>query len=335
MRAAVAALAVLAWVSGCDRGPEPQADVGALRAALDVPFFRNRLDAAVAETWRRRDLVFERIHFQGRYRDRIPALLCYSELALFRPRPAVLYMPGRPSRKSELLQPQGLMPRWADAGYVVMSIDRPYDGDRPGDLGAAIETKGLARVWGETVYDLMCAIDYLGTRAEVDTARIGMLGWSMGGMEALLVAALDRRIAAVASAGGHLAWDEIFAAGAWRLIFPGLPITRELVAAGADARAAQRAFQERFASLEYADAAVAARLIAPRPLLLLGGEADTYVPVAATDRAHAAAAVAYRILDAEERLRQWSAPGIGHQFTQAMEQHARAWFDRWLIESAT
>jgi len=47
--------------------------------------------------------------------------------------------------------------------------------------------------------DIMAAVDYVARRPETDGRRIGVIGHSMGGSGAILAAAMDRRIGAVAS----------------------------------------------------------------------------------------------------------------------------------------
>jgi hypothetical protein len=49
-------------------------------------------------------------------------------------------------------------------------------------------------LWGMMVYDSLKAVDYLQTRDDVDPARIGTLGISMGSTMAWWLAALDERI---------------------------------------------------------------------------------------------------------------------------------------------
>jgi dienelactone hydrolase len=49
-------------------------------------------------------------------------------------------------------------------------------------------------LWGMMVYDTLRGLDYLLTRPEVDTARAGTLGMSMGSTMAWWVAALDTRL---------------------------------------------------------------------------------------------------------------------------------------------
>ena len=49
-------------------------------------------------------------------------------------------------------------------------------------------------LWGMMVYDSIRGLDYLTTRPEVDPARIGTVGLSMGSTMAWWVAALDERV---------------------------------------------------------------------------------------------------------------------------------------------
>ena len=49
-------------------------------------------------------------------------------------------------------------------------------------------------MWGMMVHDSLRAIDYLVGRPDIDPARIGTLGMSMGSTMAWWVAALDPRV---------------------------------------------------------------------------------------------------------------------------------------------
>lgn len=319
---------IIGFLAGCQNAPT--ADTVELRATMQIPHFRNELQPRVDSTWTRRDLVFERVRFQGRYGDWIPALACYSELGRTRPLPAILCMPGSPNRKEDLLRPLDLLPRWAEAGFYVLSIDRPYHGERQGDLSSAIYTKGLAKVWGEYIYDLMRALDYLETAPEVDADRIGMLGLSMGGMEALLVAALDDRVKVVVSVAGQLSWQEIFAAGTWKQVFPGLALRHELVRSGVDGEQAFAAFKSKYPELTTMDAAMVAPMIAPRPLLLMIGQEDPLIPLAAAQRTLEAARVEYRRHNRDSHVELRVEPSAGHSFPPDMRFDALEWFGKWL-----
>ncbi len=47
----------------------------------------------------------------------------------------------------------------------------------------------------DNVWDIVILLDYLESRPDVDAARIGMTGLSLGGMHTWLTAALDDRVA--------------------------------------------------------------------------------------------------------------------------------------------
>jgi dienelactone hydrolase len=309
---------------------KPASEVDPLRAALQVPYFRNPLDSRLVKSWRHLDLVFEQVDFQGRYKQRIPALICYSEIARTHPLPVIVCMPGSSNRKEDLLQPLDLIPRWAEKGFFVISIDRPYGGDRSGDLGEAVRQKGLLKVWGEYVYDLMCALDYLQTRRETDGQYIGMLGLSMGGWEALLLAALDQRVDVVVSVAGQLHWKEVFRERAWQAIFQGLDLRQELVERQATSQEAWQAFRRTYPDIDQVDAALLVKRIAPRPILLMTGSEDTFITPATTQKTHEAATAVYRKMGMGERLDIWIAPDTGHSFPTSMQERALAWFERWL-----
>ncbi|MCL6515495.1 alpha/beta hydrolase family protein [Alicyclobacillus sp.] len=54
---------------------------------------------------------------------------------------------------------------------------------------------------GFRTHETLCALDHLETRADVDARRIGIFGFSGGGLIALLTAALDERIRAIVLSG--------------------------------------------------------------------------------------------------------------------------------------
>jgi hypothetical protein len=67
---------------------------------------------------------------------------------------------------------------------------------------------GMARM----LFDAMCAVDLLAARPEVDADHIGAIGHSLGGKEALYLAAFDQRIKAAISCEGGVGlsfsnWD--------------------------------------------------------------------------------------------------------------------------------
>ncbi|MEE2656862.1 MAG: alpha/beta fold hydrolase [Candidatus Latescibacterota bacterium] len=329
MKRTTEALLTALLVYGCASEISPSREE--LIEALRLRAYRGEITAEVISQSSRRDIIRERVEFQGRHDQRIPALVAYSELARARPLPVLLCMPGSPNSKEDLIQPLDLLTTWAEEGFFVISIDRPYHGERDGNPEAAIRSKGLPRVLGEYVYDLGRTIDYVETRPEADVSRLGMLGLSMGGMEALLLAAVDDRVDAVVSIAGQLSWEEVFAEGAWKLIFTGLPLTEQLLARQADGAEAHRAFLEITPDLRIVDAPGVAARIAPRPLLIMTGEEDPYVTPAGALRTFRTARVSYEIANRSDALAFWIEEGMGHGFSDAMRQRALRWFQRWLV----
>jgi dienelactone hydrolase len=154
------------------------------------------------------------------------------------------------------------------------------------------------------LWDLGRAVDYLIGRWEVDGRRIGCLGHSLGGQEALFLSALDRRIAVGVSSCGFSSYRAIFGAAInhnFAAYVPGL-------ACGGDL--------ERVLALA-----------APRPFLVLAGCEDPIFPLAGVRATVRGARHAYE--QARDRLRLRVFPG-GHGFSAPMREAAAAWLDRWL-----
>jgi dienelactone hydrolase len=103
--------------------------------------------------------------------------------------------------KDELLRPKPDVPSFAEdltaRGYCALCLDMWCFGDRAvrTELDTFKEMLWKGQVlWGMMVYDTLRGLDYLLTRPEVDTARIGTLGMSMGSTMAWWAAALDPRL---------------------------------------------------------------------------------------------------------------------------------------------
>jgi dienelactone hydrolase len=99
-------------------------------------------------------------------------------------------------------------------GFAVLALDAQCHGDRiaqnefapvnpSGPPGVSLR-KGYftqREIYVQTTIDYRRALDYLKSRPEIDSARIGAFGYSMGGTQTILLSAVDRRIkAAVACA---------------------------------------------------------------------------------------------------------------------------------------
>jgi dienelactone hydrolase len=107
----------------------------------------------------------------------------------FRPAPAVIliHMLGRSRRDWD-----GVASRLADSGIGALAIDLRGHGDSVYFAG------GEGSDYSSMVNDVTAARRYLGTRADVRPARIGIAGASIGANLAVLAAAADTAIASVA-----------------------------------------------------------------------------------------------------------------------------------------
>ncbi|RJQ78880.1 alpha/beta hydrolase [Amycolatopsis panacis] len=106
--------------------------------------------------------------------------------------PAVILGPGMDMLKEHFLSPAERY--YTSRGMVALSIDGPGQGETRESgvtVGVTNSERALAR-W----------IDYLTGLPEVDADRIGMFGVSMGGYWGHRLAAVDRRLAALASFEG-------------------------------------------------------------------------------------------------------------------------------------
>lgn len=191
-------------------------------------------------------------------------------------RPCIILLHGLGGNKSNVFLIGVALAR---RGYASFAIDIAGHGERPKIEGKAVFDLSLPqmrRLSAQTVLDLRRAVDFLGARPEIDRARIGFVGISLGGIVGSVFVAEEPRVrAAVLWAAG----------GDW-----GGLITRSA-----------HPFAQRFRKTGVTDPAKIAHEMAdveptryiaqfaPRPLLLINGDRDTVVPRASTDALYRAA----------------------------------------------
>jgi dienelactone hydrolase len=89
----------------------------------------------------------------------------------------------------------------AARGISCLMVDTPGTGEalRLGGLTARIDTEGAAAA----------CVDFLLGRDDVDPARIGLAGWSLGGYYAPRAAAFEKRLALVVAWGANHDWGAV------------------------------------------------------------------------------------------------------------------------------
>jgi dienelactone hydrolase len=162
----------------------------------------------------------------------------------------------------------------------------PLTRKKGGLKGSACQpVAGAALLFGQTmigwrVWDVMRTIDWIETRKELDTKRVGCMGISGGGTCTTFSAALEPRIK-VAMVSGYL---NIF-----RDCILSLSHCMDNYVPGI---------------LKYAEMYDVAGLIAPRPLFVESGEKDEIFPIAASRESFARVRKVYDIFDAGAAVEQ-------------------------------
>lgn len=84
-------------------------------------------------------------------------------------------------------------------GFATLTMDAQYRGDRArtgrtGDPNPA--SYAMRDAWIQTVIDLRRGVDYLLSRNDIDSTKIGYLGFSMGGMFGAVLSGVESRVSA-------------------------------------------------------------------------------------------------------------------------------------------
>ncbi|MEO5959688.1 MAG: alpha/beta fold hydrolase, partial [Opitutaceae bacterium] len=149
-----------------------------------------------------KDTLQQEFSYAAEAGQRVPAILIKPSAPSVR-RPAVIVLHGTGGNKEGQVP---FMTELARDGFVAVAIDGRYHGARSKTgKGSTEYVDALLRTFRtgkelpfffDTAWDTMRLVDYLETRDDIDPRRIGLIGFSKGGIETYLVAAADPRIAA-------------------------------------------------------------------------------------------------------------------------------------------
>ena len=213
-------------------------------------------------------------------------------------------------------------PALARRGFAVLAIDAYCFGERQGrgpgsdETGAAGELTAskynlwLGRtLWGMMLRDDRMALDYLASRPEVDAARLGATGISMGATRTWWLMALDERLKAGVAVACLTRYQNLLAHQGLKdhgiyYYVPGM--------------------------LAHFDTEAVVALIAPRALLCQNGDRDEGSPVDGIREIEARARPAWELSRAGANFRSLVYPGVGHVYLPEMWQETLAWFERHL-----
>jgi len=129
------------------------------------------------------------------------------------PFPVVIYNHGsRPARERRSMPFEYIGRLLTRAGYVVLVPERRGYGGSDGstwseDVGNDRGQRFIARLQEETD-DVLAALEYLRTLSFADPQRIGIMGWSLGGIVTMFAVSRSSAFAvAIDQAGAALTWD--------------------------------------------------------------------------------------------------------------------------------
>ena len=279
------------------------------------------------------DYTLERVGIDNGVDNEIGALLLVPRNRS-RPAPAILWLHSSTPDKTNIITPhtegggEPLGEVFVKAGYVVLAPDAYWHGERAGTgpAGAAetgrVEQESLHKLhlwmgrtlWGMFVRDDQIALDYLCSRPEVDTKRIGATGMSMGSTRAWWLAAVDERIAATVGVACLTRYQNLIAHGQLRqhgvyYFVNGL--------------------------LRTCDTEGVIALMAPRPYLALTGDLDAGSPADGIKVIEEKTRGVYKALGAGDRFRSVLYADTGHVYTPEMRKETLAWFEKWLRPSSS
>ena len=303
---------------------------------------RVRLAPEVKELSEAGGLAQSHFTFAADAEQRVPGILLKQTKSNGR-RPVVIALHGTGGNKEGQLP---FLKELASAGFIAVAIDGRYHGERTRASSGSVEyVEAILRAFRtgkehpflyDTAWDVIRLIDYLETRSDVDAKRIGVIGFSKGGMETYLAAAVDPRIAVAVPCIGVQSFRWALENGAWKSRVETFQAAINGAAQDAGVSQIDAAFVKRFYDrvvpgiYNQFDGPRMLPLIAPRPLLVINGDSDPRTPLPGVMECAAAARQAYVAARAKDRFELLIQKNTGHQVTPAARQAALAWFTKWL-----
>lgn len=312
-----------------------------LRAALLTPDSTRAFAPQPLARQDRGSYLAEKVAFNLTDESRVSALLLTPKTP--GPHPAVILLHDHGSKfdigKEKVIKPWGNEEQlasaqaWADQffsgrfigdelakrGYVVLAVDAlgwsdrgPMQYERQQALASNFFNLGRSLA-GLMAYEDMRAADFLASLPQVDEARIGALGFSMGAYRAWQLAALSDRIAATAAVSWIGTYNGLMTPGnnvlrgqsAFYMLHPGLS-----------------------ARLDFPDVA---SIAAPNPMLFFNGDADRLFPIGSVREAYDKMRRVWHSQQADAKLETKLWPQRGHVFEQEQQDAVFSWLDRWLV----
>ena len=152
------------------------------------------------------------IDFITEKNDRLPALLYRPKTKILGKRTGILALhPTSPLGKHRITKDGGIPNRayayeLAKRGHVVIAPDYPSFGDYKYDFESEDYISGTMK----GIFNHMRCVDLLQSLPEVDPGRIGAIGHSLGGHNAMFVGVFDTRIKVIVSSSGWTPFHDYY-----------------------------------------------------------------------------------------------------------------------------
>jgi pimeloyl-ACP methyl ester carboxylesterase len=293
--------------------------LGMQQAMGPLPDRSKLVDIDVWETGRREESAYTRltITFAAEPGDRVPAYLFVPKggaSGVRRPGIVALHQTSRFGKGAASGEDPNrnlaYAPELAERGYIVVAPDYPSFGDYTYDFNADGYVSGSMK----GVFNHMRCVDLLCARSDVDPERIGAIGHSLGGHNAMFLGAFDRRVKAIVSSSGWTPFHDYYggAIAGWTSdrYIPRL-----------------RDFYKLDPNLAPFDFYEVVGAFAPRAFFSVSPLRDDNFAVEGVRKAIAEARKVYRLYGAEERL-QVRYPDAPHDFPAAERREAYGFLDR-------
>ncbi len=293
-----------------------------LQCLGDIPPRPDKLNLKITNREEKNGYILERFEFDNEVDGWVPGYLMIPSNQK-KPAPAIVALHGHGSSKESVMldesSSQKVGERLAREGYVVAAIDNYFNGDRIGrgpssDLD---DKRGQEHslfklhlwygrsLWGMMLRDEQILLDYLETRPEVDSSRIGATGMSMGCTRSWWLAAIDDRVKAIVGVACFTRYTDLIAHGNLRYhgiyyFVPGL--------------------------MKHFDTEAIYALVAPRPMLMLSGDQDGGAPTSGIEKLEKMMGEMYGLYNAPENFRSVVYANTGHEYLPEMKVEMLQWF---------
>ncbi len=269
------------------------------------------------------ELMIEDLRFEAERGTWVPAIVVKPKTTS-RKLPVIICLPGTGGTRQQLADARLQLserPRtgWARAlssqGFLTLSLDyRGSEARGQNIFTEAVRAQLEGRSYmGPLVNEVIRAVDYLLTRPDVDHARIGITGFSLGGAMSWYAAAADPRISVIVPVcAGAGTYDDL-------LRYP-----------RNTGYHSQYFYPAGFLKLFPGDQPEVFASFAPRALLVVGRDQDQGMPVEGLRKLEREVSAVYARRGAADRFSVHITAG-DHTYTQEMFEKVSGWFRRFLL----